>query len=151
MYIPEFWYRRPQSGQFCTTSHAKSMGKYWNASIVVKTHGISPNLSWSYYWWPFVVMKVQLFISALCKVVQGHQRPSAVFHQLCLIKWRQRRETSTNVFVLPIRVEWYPTWPISDMSWPWPEVKFSNWPFEVKLYIIRTGLMRKTMVPQSSL
>ena len=55
------------------------MGKYWNTSIVIKTHGISPNLSRSYYWWPIVMMKFQLFSSDLCKVVWGHQRPSAAF------------------------------------------------------------------------
>ena len=33
-----------------------------------------------------------------------------------------------------MRIKWYATWPISDMLWPWPEVKFSTWPFEVMLY-----------------
>ena len=68
-----------RAGQFWTTSYAKSMGKYRNAFIVIKAHGIGPNLSRSYYWWPFVMMKVQLFISGLCKVVRSHQRPPEVF------------------------------------------------------------------------
>ena len=35
-------------------------------------------------------------------------------------------------------------WPFWVRSWPWPEVKFKIWPFEVKLYIIRRVLIKQT-------
>ena len=46
------------------------------------------------------------------------------------------------MFILTRRVDWYATWPIRVRSWPWPEVKFSTWPFNAMSYIIRRLLYR---------
>ena len=55
------------------------------------------------------------------------QAPKHV-HRVCLVK----------------TVDWYATRPFRVRSWPWPEVKFQIWPFEVNLYIIRRALIRQT-------
>ena len=36
-----------------------------------------------------------------------------------------------------------------DLTWPWPQVKFSNWPFGVKMGIIRIVLTRETQRRQN--
>ena len=36
-----------------------------------------------------------------------------------------------------IRIDLYVTWSIPLRSWPWPDVKFSKWPLNVKLWFIR--------------
>ena len=53
-------------------------------------------------------------------------------------------QNGTNVFVSSRRIDWHATWPIRVITWPWPEVKFWNWPFKVPKYTFRFVLKRKT-------
>ena len=52
------------------------------------------------------------------------------------------------MFVASRRIDWCATWPISIITWLWPEVKFWPWPFEVNSYIFRiVSTERNTMMP----
>ena len=54
-------------------------------------------------------------------------------------------ELTINVFKTTIRIDRYATRPFPIRSWPWPDVKFSKWPFMVKLYLVHSTVSKREM------
>ena len=116
------------------------------------THRNRPNLLKPWWFGTAAMTKVRFLANSLLK---GHQRSLEAFvnnswlkrdrtleiTSLCL---SQNVGDSFIVFVSSRRIGWYATWPISIITWPWPEVKFWPWPFKVKSYIIRIVSTRET-------
>ena len=91
--------------------------------------------------------KVQFFISDLCNVIRVHHRPSVFFFIIC-----RRQNEGRGVKQAPmclsrpcasIDIQYDLFRVFHELRLPWPEVKFSIWPFEVMLCIIWTALTKQ--------
>ena len=142
-------YRWPEVRSFRWPPHYKSMGKYWNPFHSKDTHQIGVIISGSCPLWPFMMTQVQVLSSDPAKSHLRSPKFTKVF-LLITFDWEKIQtwewahcvcHTKAHQMVCEIWPRFGQAWVI---TWPWPDVKFWIWPFNVILYMFRRALTRET-------
>ena len=110
-------------------------------------HQMHSNKLYSCYFEILLMIQVKVLTSDLCKGHWPHLEAISGLESFSANNFWLKRDT--DVRMVPFcssrrHIDWYATWPIWVISWPWPEAKIWPWSFEGKKYMFLFVSTRET-------